>query len=60
MFCEKKRKLVGMIGKEGKSPDETRGKTARKEITMNVVFRIIALFRLSGDNWRVYITDMRQ
>jgi len=45
-----------LIGKERKSPDETRGKTERKEIIMNVVYRIIELFRMSGDDWRVYRT----
>jgi len=36
-FYGKERKLVEMLGKEQKSPDETRGKTERKEIIMNVV-----------------------
>ena len=49
-----------MIRKERKSPDETRGKTERKEIIMNVVYRIIELIRMSGDDWRIYGMDMRQ
>ena len=43
-----------LIGKERKSPDETQGKTERKEIIMTVVYRIIELFQMSGDDWRVY------
>ena len=36
-FYGKEQKLVEMLGKERKSPDETRGKTERREIKMNVV-----------------------